>query len=101
MAAPFAALEARVNQSVFSRLANAQADFGGGLVPVIFDNAYAHGGVGPIGMAGTQPMATLKTADVPANPIGQTVTINAIAYAIAEHQPDGAGVSTLFLERAS
>jgi hypothetical protein len=53
-----------------------------------------------IGMAGTQPTLRLRTADVAADPVGQAVSVNAVAYTVAAHEPDGTGVSVLMLERA-
>lgn len=70
-------------------------------VAAIFDNASALASVGPYGMASTQPMLTLATADVPADPIGKAATVNATNYLIAAHEPDGSGISRLLLERAT
>jgi len=100
MPANFAALEARVNNAVFAHLANTQAQINGGApVAAIFHNGFALGSVG-IGMAGTQPTLRLRTADVTADPVGQAVSVNAVAYTVAAHEPDGTGVSVLMLERA-
>jgi hypothetical protein len=100
MPANFAALEARVNNAVFAHLANTQAQINGGApVAAIFDNGFALGSVG-IGMASTQPTLRLRTADVAADPVGQAVSVNAVAYTVAAHEPDGTGVSVLMLERA-
>jgi hypothetical protein len=71
----------------------------GAAVRGIFDNGFALGAVG-IGMAGTQPTLRLRTADVTADPVGQAVSVNAVAYTVAAHEPDGTGVSVLMLERA-
>ena len=70
-------------------------------VKAIFDNNYELGSVGPFGMSGTQPMLTLSTASVPANPIGKSAVVSGVAYTIAAHQPDGTGVSQLLLEVAA
>jgi hypothetical protein len=32
--------------------------------------------------------------------VGQAVSVNAVAYTVAAHEPDGTGVSVLMLERA-
>lgn len=77
------------------------ATVGGVEVAVIFDNGYALGNVGMLGMAGSQPSITLKTADVPTNPVGSAVTVNATAYLVAAHEPDGTGLSRLLLESAT
>lgn len=72
----------------------------GSSVRAVFDNAYAQGTVGPIGMGGTQPVLTLATSDVPASPVGKTCVVGATTYTVASHEPDGTGVSVLFLEAA-
>lgn len=74
------------------------ATLGGEAVLGVFDNAYALGNVGVVGMAGSQPMFTLPTASVPADPVGQSLVIGADEYLVVEHQPDGTGVSRLVLE---
>ena len=66
----------------------------------IFDNEYQVGAVVNTGMATTMPMLTLRTADVPASPVGKTAVVGTTSYTIVEHQPDGTGVSRLMLERA-
>lgn len=71
------------------------------LVEAIFDNAYALGGVGPIGAATTAPAITLPTANVPADPVGKAVVHSGDTYTVIAHEPDGTGVSVLLLERAS
>ena len=73
----------------------------GASVSAIFDNASAIGNVGPFGMATTQPTLTLATADVPASPVGLTVVVGAVSYLVAEHEPDGTGISRLLLESAA
>ena len=44
---------------------------------------------------------TLATADVPASPVGLTVVVGAVSYLVAEHEPDGTGISRLLLESAA
>lgn len=70
-------------------------------VSAIFDNAYALGNVGSMGAAGTQPILTLATTNVPANPVGTLAVVNGTTYSVAAHEPDGTGVSILYLERTS
>ena len=72
----------------------------GSSVSAIFDNANALGSVGPYGMASTQPMLTLPTTSVPANPVGLSAVVGAVTYLVAAHEPDGTGVSRLLLEAA-
>lgn len=73
---------------------------GGETVSVIFDNGYALGSVGPIGMASSQPMLTLATASVPASPVGTAVVVGSTNYTVGAHEPDGTGISRLMLEAA-
>lgn len=74
-------------------------------VGVIFDNAYAQSGVGFIGMASSQPAITLPDAAVPAQPVGATVLITQGpglgSYVVASSEPDGTGITKLFLELAA
>lgn len=70
-------------------------------VKAIFDNAYARGDVGSLGMASTQPALTLASSDVPSSPRGKTCVVGSVTYKVAEHEPDGTGVSVLLLEKAS
>ena len=77
------------------------ATVGGVSVGVIFDNGYALGNVGMIGMASSQPAITLKTSDVPSNPVGTAVLIGSASYLVAAHEPDGTGISRLLLESAT
>lgn len=87
---PFARLESQVSMAVFRKLSNAIVsidggeDFGG-----IFDDDAAAGGVGPIGMATTQPTVLVPADKCPADPVGLSISINGKAYCIAESDPDG------------
>lgn len=101
MPAPFAALEARVNTAVFKRLSNADATLDGVPVQGMFEKAYALGEVGASGMASSQPIFTLATSAVPANPVGTALVVNSVTYTVAAHEPDGTGVSLLYLEATS
>lgn len=73
---------------------------GGAAVSAIFDNGYALGSVGPIGMASSQPSLMLASASVPANPVGTAVLVGAANYVVGAHEPDGTGMSRLLLEAA-
>lgn len=100
----FAAAEARANAAVLRRLANATFDIGGQQQPCIFDNGYALGAAGPfagMGIATTQPRLTCATASLPADPVGAAVVVGAVSYVVAEHHPDGTGISLLLLEVAA
>jgi hypothetical protein len=90
------------NLSAFMNVAEfaSTVTINGATVSAIFDNASALGSVGQYGMAATQPMLTLASADVPANPVGTSVVANGSNYLVAAHEPDGTGVSRLLLELA-
>lgn len=96
MAAPFAALEARVTGAVFRRLSNADATLNGLAVIGIFDNAYALQDVGGEVYA-SGPVFTLASSAVPANVAGATLVVGGIAYKVVEPMPDGTGVTVLRL----
>lgn len=64
----------------------------------IFENAYVASN-GGVGMAGSEPIFTLPTVSVPAGPVGLSFVHDGVTYRVAEHQPDGTGVSTLYLEK--
>lgn len=99
MVAPFAALESRVNNAVFARLANADVSIAGGpLFGGIFDDGYAAGSVGIVGMATSAPSVLAPSALVPAAPVGQAITVRGVAYVIASAEPDGTGATRLVLE---
>lgn len=70
-------------------------------VPAIFDNTFALGAVGQYGMATTGPRITLQTASVPADVEGKACVVDSVAYTVAAHEPDGAGISVLRLELAA
>lgn len=67
----------------------------------IFEAPGAPGSVGELGMAGVQPVYTLPSASVPANPVGLALVLGAVNYVVAAHEPDGTGLSRLILERAA
>lgn len=102
---PFAALERRVNAAVMASLTNALARFNGapGPVRVIFDADYALAAVGDAGLAATAPAITVSTAQLPAPVVGARVDVTTATglghWRVAEHHPDGAGLSVLLLER--
>lgn len=102
MSALFTSALNRLNRAVVSRLSTDEViTVGGSVVSAIFDNGYALGNVGMLGMASSQPSITLKTSDVPADPVGTAVTVNAAAYLVAAHEPDGTGISRILLEAAT
>lgn len=74
------------------------ANIGGETVAVIFSNGYALANAGHIGMASSQPMLTLATSAVPADPVGTSVVVAGTTYTVGGHEPDGTGMSRLLLE---
>lgn len=66
----------------------------------IYDNAYTLGAAG-VGMASTRPTFTLPTASVVGEAVGQALVHAGHVYMVAEHEPDGTGISRLFLELQS
>lgn len=96
MPSPFAAIEASVNQRAIGMLANAEANFGGGLVVsgvfdaqpmVVFD-----------AVQGTNPQFRCLSSLVTSVDQGEAVTINATAYTVASIDRDGAGMALIELE---
>ena len=67
----------------------------------IFDAAYEVATAGYPGLGTCQPSFQLPTASVPSSPVGKVFIQGAVTYAVAEHHPDGTGVSMLLLERTS
>lgn len=70
-------------------------------VPVIFDNGYALGNVGALGVANGQPTALARSADLAGLDVGGLLHIDSQNYAVAELQPDGTGMTLAVLERAA
>ena len=108
---PFAPLQQRLNRAVMARLANASvAPVGptGSLlalpVSAMFEAEYARADVGFASMASSSPAVTLPTTFVEQE-IGDAliqVTQGDVVscWRVAEHRPDGTGMSTLMLEAA-
>lgn len=102
--ANFAALQTRVNTAILRGLANADITVSGQAVQGIFDNGHAVALGGPfdgMGVSTTQPRLTCATASLPADPAGAAVVVGSASYVVAEHQPDGTGISVLMLRRAA
>ena len=103
MSSPFAALEARVNVAVMSRLPNATATIAGGAVDGVFEAAYQD----VMGVVGTTPTFVASasvlsgvaqnaalTIDCP--PLGLAGATYTVSEAHAEH-----GMTRLFLRKAA
>tara|TARA_R110000824_G_scaffold317820_1_gene504983 strand:- start:4400 stop:4708 length:309 start_codon:yes stop_codon:yes gene_type:complete len=68
-------------------------------INVIFNREYF--GIDPgmgLEVEGFQPVATGRTSAMPNVAIGDTITIESVAYNIRSVQPDGVGVTSLVLE---
>jgi hypothetical protein len=97
MPTPFAAIEARVNAGVHSRLANATATIDGtDTVDGVFDNGFTASLGGLVEDAA--PSFRCLTTQVPAVAHGTPVTINAVDYTVIGVQPDGTGAVRLLLQ---
>lgn len=106
MLPPYAAMMQRADAAVLEHLSDALISIGG--APAIagqFDQEYILAEVGATGMAATAPAVTVPTSAVPAAYEGVAVQVTsaggATHWKIAEHHPDGAGLSVLLLERAA
>lgn len=103
----FAPLEQRVNAAVIGALTNALITIGAGEAQLgIFDNDYVLADIGNTGMAATAPAAVVETAGLPpVVVVGELLQVNYLGattlWRIAEHHPDGTGLSTLLLERTA
>lgn len=95
----FSTLEAKVNASVLKHLANAQATIGANTFDGIFKDPFQLTGMG-IGSADSRPSFCMATSGLPARPVGAAITIRSVAYTIGAHEPDGTGLSLLFLDEA-
>lgn len=71
----------------------------GETVTAIFDEEYVTASAG-LGLASTSPALVLPSASVPASPEGKAVVVRGASYTVAEHRPDGTGMSLLLLESA-
>ena len=89
------------------------ATLAGREVSGVFDNGYALGNVGSVGMACSQPMWVVATSTIPPividwflyfteplDPLDLLVTLNDVQYKVVAHEPDGTGISRLLLELA-
>lgn len=49
--------------------------------------------------ASAAPQFICRAADLDANPVDKTLVVNSVTYTIAEHRPDGTGMTELILKR--
>ena len=78
-----------------------KAKLGGADVDVLFENEYVRSMVGTLGMATSQQAALVRTTQVGEAAEGQLLQIGDLQYTVAEHHPDGTGISVLLLEVAA
>lgn len=64
----------------------------------IFEDQYVESSLGLAGMATSGPRFTCAAADVSGIAVGNTFTVNSVAYTAAELQPDGTGLITIVLK---
>ena len=74
------------------------AVLGGVTVHGIFDDAYAVGEVGELGMGTSKPTLLLPSSRVPANVRGMTAQVDGQHFTVEDAQPDGTGLTLLILE---
>ena len=71
-------------------------------VVAIFDAAALTARVGPSGMEVTQPAITLQTADVPPAWLRASCVVPGVgSFRAMDHDPDGTGMSVLWLEKVA
>lgn len=95
----FDTLQQRINRTALARLGSAVL-LDAVTVQARFDSAYALGSVGDIGMASNAPSLVLLSSDTPVDPVGLPVLVDGVSYLVASHEPDGTGMTRLWLEKA-
>lgn len=91
---------ADMNTAVVGMLSNVTTILGGVEVQACFESAYALGKVGNLGMASNAPSLVLLSSDTPADPVGLVAVVDGVSYLVASHEPDGTGMTRLWLEQA-
>ncbi len=111
--APFAEFEALVNRETVAHLSNAVATFDGGReVAGIFESPYAQSDIGTMGFDSARPTFKLPSDSVPPewwsrfagepfDVVDEQITVRGTLYQVVRHEPDGAGMSTLVLEKVT
>lgn len=99
MATPFAALETRLATACAKALANATADFGGGVtVDGVFRDPTSEAFGGLVG--GSKPSFEAESTVLAGVANGAAVSINGTGYTVRGRHPE-AGMTTLVLESAA
>ena len=94
----FLAAQNRANASVLRHLANARVLIAGVEVDGIFKNPSLAASMG-IGAADTRPSVTVASSAVPENPVDSVIDIDGAPYIIGAQDPDGTGMTVLWVER--
>ena len=94
----FLAAQNVVNASVLRHLVNARVSIAGVEVGGIFKNPSQAAAMG-IGAADTRPSVTVASSAVPENPVDSVVDIDGAPYIISATDPDGTGLTVLWVER--
>jgi hypothetical protein len=92
----FANLQLAANSAVLNHLANKQVTIAGVTVPGIFRNLASEAALG-MGVASSDPVVTVASSAVMAEPVGKTITIGAEQYEILTANPDNTGLTILTL----
>jgi len=93
MTAPFANIQARINQQTVARLANANVTYKGKTFTGIFDKNY----VDDLGMAGNTPVLTVLLSDVVGIKRGDEINVDGALFKVNKPEPDGSGMIILRL----
>lgn len=80
----------------FADFAATSCTVGGVATSAIFSNQSADA----LGVAGTQPFLTVKSADVSTTARGTAVVVNGTNYTVALIEHDGTGMARVILEKA-
>ena len=101
-------VESAADRAVFLADFNAAAVYtpsGGVAVSIagVFDAPFEAAGdaLGAVGVSSSRPQWMCRTADLTGTIVGGTLAFGGTTYTIVEHEPDGTGMSVLFLEEQS
>lgn len=92
--------ESDLNDACLALLSNAILTWAGGTASGLFESMYQD----PLGIASAQPMIECLTSEVALLAYGSAITIQKtdsdtiLQYTVGEAQPDGRGITRLFLK---
>ena len=87
-----------MNASVLKHLANVTVLIAGVPVPGMFKKPSTQGTLG-IGSEDTRPNVMVASSAVPLEPVDSVIEVDGTPYSISAHEPDGTGMTRLFLGR--